>query len=719
MGRPDVSLLQDLRTAFFERMVGLLFLAGWLYDLLLVLHPLAGPVYAWGLSLLAIAGAGSAYTLRHRSYRLATGLYLVTLFTFITLLSFTHREYPLVFAYLPLLAIAVVLRGRAWALGLTMLVGPTAFALWWLGALNPASVLVLGFLLAATVCILLSTLDSAAGILDWAWEHYVEAQHQARQLAERGAELARVSKSLSEAYTRLEQVNRELARAREEAERARQQKIRFAAILSHEMRTPLNLIIGFSEVMATAPLTYYGEPLPPRYREDLETIYRNAVHLSHLLDDVLDLAQIETGHLTLHKRETDVAGVVHQVTASVTNLFRAKGLTLAVDLPAPLPPVWADPTRLSQILLNLITNAARVTAQGGVRVSAREQAGEIAIAVSDTGPGIPPEALPRLFEEFYRLPGSPCGPGYGTGLGLAITKQLVELHGGSIWVESQVGVGTTFTFTLPCCRNVAALLPPRDWRRLIGEGTDAGRVLAVIDPEGQGAHLLQRYLNGYQIVRAETPSHLPIAPDYPPLAGIVVIGGARRLARRAAAMTSLCPTVPIIGLTLQTDHRHWVEEFSVSALLTKPVTREQLAATLRRVARGRQTILIVDDEPEMVRLLVAMVDTLGSYRVLTAHSVPEALRRLENEAVDVVLLDLVMPEVDGYTLLRTIRHHPAWRALRVIVITAHADEPSPLRVSQVTVTAAGGLPPLRALRWLQALLTGEENDDRHSARSPG
>ena len=105
--------------------------------------------------------------------------------------------------------------------------------------------------------------------------------------------------------------------------------------------------------------------------------------------------------------------------------------------------------------------------------------------------------------------------------------------------------------------------------------------------------------------------------------------------------------------------------------------------------------------------------------MLTAHSVPEALRRLENEAVDVVLLDLVMPEVDGYTLLRTIRHHPEWRALRVIVITAHADEPSPLRVSQVTVTAAGGLPPLRALRWLQALLTGEENDDRHSARSPG
>ena len=100
MGRPDVSLLQDLRTAFFERMIGLLFLAGWVYDLLLVLYPLTGPVYAWGLSLLALAGAGSAYILRHRSYRLATSLYLATLFTFITLLSFTHREYPLVFAYL-------------------------------------------------------------------------------------------------------------------------------------------------------------------------------------------------------------------------------------------------------------------------------------------------------------------------------------------------------------------------------------------------------------------------------------------------------------------------------------------------------------------------------------------------------------------------------------------------------------------------------------------
>jgi signal transduction histidine kinase/CheY-like chemotaxis protein len=719
MGRPGVSLLQDLRTEFLERMILLLFLLGWLYDLALVLHPLETPVYAWSLSALALVSAGAAHTLRTQSYTAATTVYLGSTFVFVTTLVVTHPDHPLVFAYLPLLGLAAILRGRAGVFALAGLSLFSVLGLWRFGVLESPHAITAGLLLTITAVILLSTLTSATQVLDWAWEHYVEAQHQARQLAERGAELARVSKSLTEAYRRLEQVNRELARAREEAERARQQKIRFAAILSHEMRTPLNLIIGFSEVMATAPLTYYGEPLPPRYREDLETIYRNAVHLSHLLDDVLDLAQIETGHLALNKRETDVAGVVHQVIASVANLFRAKGLTLAVDLPASLPPVWADPTRISQILLNLITNAARVTAQGGVRVSAREQAGEIAIAVSDTGPGIPPEALPRLFEEFYRLPGSPCGPGYGTGLGLAITKQLVELHGGSIWVESQVGAGTTFTFTLPCCRNVAALLPPRDWRRLLGEGTDAGRVLAVIDPEGQGTHLLQRHLPGYQIVRAETPSPLLTTPDPSPLAGIVVIGGARRLARRAADLTSLFPTVPIIGLTLQTGHRHRAEEFSVSALLTKPVTREQLAAALRRVARGRRTILIVDDEPEMARLLVAMVDTLGSYRVLTAHSAAEALWRLENEAVDVVLLDLVMPEVDGYTLLRTIRHRPEWRALRVIVVTAHADEPSPLRVSQVTVTAAGGLPPLRVLRWLQALLTGEENDDRHSARSPG
>lgn len=238
----------------------------------------------------------------------------------------------------------------------------------------------------------------------------------------------------------------ELRAALDRAQLADRRKSSFLAAISHELRTPLNAIIGFSAVLLDDP----AEPLSPTQHEDIQSINRNGRFLLHLINEVLDLAKIEAGYLALDRTPVQLDTVIAEVIDTIQVLMRGRGILLRTALPPDLPAVYADVNRLRQILLNLISNAVKFTEQGSITVRAFYQAElqTVAVSIRDTGIGIPSDQLERIFDEFRQVH-SKQSPSRGTGLGLAITKKLIEAHHGHITVESSVGQGCTFTFTLP------------------------------------------------------------------------------------------------------------------------------------------------------------------------------------------------------------------------------------------------------------------------------
>jgi signal transduction histidine kinase len=237
----------------------------------------------------------------------------------------------------------------------------------------------------------------------------------------------------------------ELADKSRQLEDASRHKSEFLASMSHELRTPLNAIIGYSEMLAEEA----GEAGAGALLADLEKVNAAGKHLLSLINDILDLSKVEAGRMELELAEFDLGGALETARVMLTERAARKGLTLTLEVPPDLGRVEADERKVKQVVFNLLTNAVKFTPGGGrVTLSARRADGHVEIAVADTGVGIAPEDLPRIFEEFRQV-GDQAGQSEGTGLGLALVKRFVELHGGSVRLESQVGVGSTFTVALP------------------------------------------------------------------------------------------------------------------------------------------------------------------------------------------------------------------------------------------------------------------------------
>jgi len=283
-------------------------------------------------------------------------------------------------------------------------------------------------------------------------ERYRSLEEAHRAIREAQEELARYSRSLEEMVAQrtaqLEERSRQLEDALQRAREADRIKGEFLATMSHELRTPLNAIIGFSRVI----LNRIDGPLTELQEADLRTIYHSGLHLLGLINDILDLSKIEAGYLELRREACALSPLIQEALDSCAALALERPIALQEEVPADLPLVDADPTRVRQILLNLLSNAIRYTERGQVVVRARLQEGEVVVSVRDTGVGIPPDQLDRVFEPFRQASQALGAQGMGTGLGLAISRRLVEMHGGRIWVESEVGRGSTFFFTLPIAK---------------------------------------------------------------------------------------------------------------------------------------------------------------------------------------------------------------------------------------------------------------------------
>lgn len=483
--------------------------------------------------------------------------------------------------------------------------------------------------------------------VEWSLQSYAAALQHAQAAQQHRAELVQALRQLDQAYYRLRQANAALEAAWKAAEAAERAKAEFVANISHELRTPLNLIVGFSELILTMPESY-GVLLPAPYRGDLNAIYRSAQHLLALTNDVIDLARIGMGRLALAREPVDLRQIILDAVGLLREYIAAKGLWLRLDLASDLPLVSADPVRVRQVLLNLLTNAARFTEEGGITIRASCEGEWLVVRVADTGPGIPPEDLPYIFEEFYTKDHGRRRGYTGFGLGLPLSRRLIELHGGHMGVESQPGAGTTFWFTLPV--EVHSLSPEETRRKVslyqaLGGGQ---RVLVLAHPEPALARFLQDHLRGYRIVRApDLPQALQMAAEYRALALLVDT--------ETCIPAELSFPMPVIRLPLPYTAQ-LAERLGVAAYLVKPVTRADLRAALSRLGRPPQRVLIVDDDLRFVRLLERFVRTLvPSAQIRAAYTGQEALAALTAEPVELLLLDLVLPDLSGQAVLETIR----------------------------------------------------------------
>jgi signal transduction histidine kinase/DNA-binding response OmpR family regulator len=513
--------------------------------------------------------------------------------------------------------------------------------------------------------------------LDWVWRSYEEARANEQHARDRGAELRQALKALDEASWRIERANEALALARNQAEEARRLKQQFVQTISHELRTPLNIIVGFTELMAQSP-EYYGAELAPSYLRDLSVVHRNASHLQRLVNDVLDLARIDAMQMPLSLEETNPTLLITEALATARSLVESAGLELRVEIAPDLPAtIWADPTRIRQVLYNLLNNAARFTEHGSVTVSARAEEGCLLFSVSDTGVGVAPHQIPRLFEDFVQVDGGTRRRHGGAGLGLAICRRFVELHHGHIWVESTLGVGSAFTFGLP--------LDPRR-PVLTGASLESTGHLGAIRPQNlpliivvtkntMVASLLSVYVHDCQMmVIPDLAGARQVALTMPPDLVLLdsPLGGAAdqslgELAGEWQLPRTAFITFPLSG-GLPSDH-----VLGADGYLIKPVSREMLWNVLRRFGEAVDTVLIVDDDRDFVSLLTRMLDDpVRRYLTMSASSGQEALHLLDSRKPDLICLDIGLPDMDGLELLKRLRGHPRWCHTPVVLVSGQA-----------------------------------------------
>jgi CheY-like chemotaxis protein/nitrogen-specific signal transduction histidine kinase len=461
--------------------------------------------------------------------------------------------------------------------------------------------------------------------------------------------------------------------ARDSARQAALAKSAFLASVSHELRTPLNAILGYSELL----LEEAQERGLSGMARDLGHIRRAGQHLLNLINQILDYARIEAGRVPLSLETFPVSALILDLAATVQPLIGQQGNTFRLHLDPEAGQMYSDPTRLRQILYNLLSNACKFTRQGHIELSVerRREEGQdwLFFAVSDTGVGIAPQHLDRIFDEFYQVKTAVRTGTAGTGLGLAITWHLCRALGGSLQASSRLGQGSTFTVHLPAqARDVPGAAPvERPGARLIPTGRP-GTVL-VVDDDPEVRDVLARLLarDGLATVTAcDGLEALRRAQESPPDAIILDLvmprmdGWAVLTALKNDPRTAEVPVILISTADIQC-----ASPLGAVDILPKPVDSDRLRALLRRHLGSPPRLLVVEDEEEQRRLLSRTLRQEG-WLVQTAGSAEEALAVLGRGRPDLIILDLLLPGMDGFQFLHALRSGPGGADIPVLVLTA-------------------------------------------------
>jgi signal transduction histidine kinase/DNA-binding LacI/PurR family transcriptional regulator/AraC-like DNA-binding protein len=477
------------------------------------------------------------------------------------------------------------------------------------------------------------------------------------------------------------QLRQQAIEARERAEQADRLKSRFLSAVSHELRTPLNLLVslaGTTEHQLSLVQGSRDDSALPKLRDSLQQIRNSAMHLDHLILDVLDLARSHIEQMRLSCVPLDLRQVLIEIAEIAQSLTQQKALDWELDIPDELPLVNGDRTRLRQVVLNLVNNAVKFSARGCVSLRALAQNGQVIVIVRDTGVGIPVEDQEIIFDEFQQSGRTVMRGHGGLGLGLAISRKLIELHDGTIGVRSSgiEGCGSTFYFTLPVLQNeekelASAEAHTEPYVLLLAEDAVGSRQLQ--------SHLVEQGFRMNALVPDQCEDWLAQILASPPEA---IVMDAALAARRGWAMLKVLKEHPVTHDTSVLFYSLAEGQDSGSLLeidyVAKDAAVSQLARALKRhglvddLCDGKPTVLIVDDEPGLLKAYTSIVQTyLPHCRVLWAQDGAEALRTIQQQVPDVILLDLIMPTVDGFEVLEAIRQGETTRNIPVIVLTGH------------------------------------------------
>ncbi|WP_083632545.1 response regulator [Bradyrhizobium sp. NAS96.2] len=483
-------------------------------------------------------------------------------------------------------------------------------------------------------------------------------------------------------YTDITELKRrqiELERAREEAEAANRTKSQFLANMSHELRTPLNAIIGLAEMLHEEA----QEEPDNAFLEPVGRIVQAGKHLLMLINDILDLSKIEAGKLDLYPEEFDVVALLGEVARTSLSIACKNRNRLIVDCPAGIGVMRADQTRVRQVLLNLLGNACKFTEDGEIRLAAAreadEPAGWLVFAVSDTGIGMTADQLGRLFQEFSQADSSTTRKYGGSGLGLAISQRLCRAMGGEITVASTSGRGAVFTVRLPdqaVDAGAQRAEMPRVAQCPPSRATDAVARVLVIDDDPDALDVMRRFLGkegfdvltarggqeGLKLARELRPSLITLDVLMPELDGWHVL-------KELKSIPELAP-IPVIMLTI-VDERSKGYALGAGEYITKPIDWTRLRAVLHRLSGGpsRKDILLIENEAQTRRLLASKLAAEG-WRIVDAENGREGFKRLSQHRPSLILLDLMMPEMDGFEFLEALRGDATFEDIPVVVMAA-------------------------------------------------
>jgi CheY-like chemotaxis protein len=496
----------------------------------------------------------------------------------------------------------------------------------------------------------------------------------------------------------LDRLAGELARAKKleeersrEIEAAARLKSEFLANFSHEIRTPLNAITGYCDLL----LRDEGARLTPHGRRDLSVIKSNARTLLALINDILDLSKIEAGRVEIVKEPINLREMADECLASVKEILKGREVALTSQIgPAQ---VFTDPLKLRQVLLNLLSNAAKFTEAGEIAVTAEAQGTSLVMVVEDTGAGIPEDQLPLIFDKFRQVDGSARRKVGGTGLGLAIVKEVVQILGGTVTVTSTLGRGTRFTVVLPGAIDTNAAEPAPPEPGLILAAPDGGPfTVLVIDDDLMIQHLVRGQLEaeqfhvvsatdgfeGLTLAREVRPSVIILDIHLPRLDGWTVLGELKS--------DPVLSQIPVVMMSVE-EQRARGYSFGACEYLVKPVEPDRLLHVVKRaIVPAGGDVLVVDDD-DATRDIVSRHLRRAGYSTIEARDGEEALLRSRVVKPGLVILDLLMPGVDGFEVLRTMRNEGI--RTPVVVLTGKSlsvDEERTLREGLARIVQKGG-----------------------------